>query len=157
MNSWLRKGNKQSRVDQSNRSYPKYLGSNRGLLHAWVPFGKVSFVKGTKEVVRPGRPLTRNVQQQQGYWKRLSGDTLNTDTGIEVIPGLPCTSRFSRATHSWGYTKKIKLRSDHYLAAHTWKNSLGRCTTRDGKFNKIKEFLLPTGKTTPGLQKHHLF
>lgn len=70
--SRLRKGNKKGGSVQAAqcelfKPCPKHLGSNRGLLHAWVPFRKVSFVKGTKEVVWPGGLLTRNVQEQQGH------------------------------------------------------------------------------------------
>lgn len=63
-----------------------------------VPFRRVLSVKGAKEAVGPVQLLVSSTAAEAAEKGRCY--TLNTDTGIEVIPGIPATSRFSRATHS---------------------------------------------------------
>lgn len=70
----------------------------RGLVHAWRPSG-VSL-----EELNLPRLNTSKKQRTTRDWGRVK--CLNTDTRVEVIPGIPSTSRFSRATHSWGDTHK---------------------------------------------------
>lgn len=65
----------------------------RGLVHAWRPSG----VPLEKEL-NLSRLNTSKKQRTTKDWGRAK--CLNTDTRVEVIPGIPSTSRFSRATHS---------------------------------------------------------
>lgn len=59
-----------TRGDHGAELFKPYPGQVPTEAYAWVLFRKVSFVKGTKEVVWPGRLLTRHIESSMATGKK---------------------------------------------------------------------------------------
>lgn len=110
-------------------------------MHAWVLFRKVSFVRGSKAVA-PHKNHTTAARSP----RRVSGDTLNTDTGIDTRN--PTHHEILKSYSFLRIYKKGKVEADHSIQLMWWEAQWNFKTVFAAKRKKKKKPRLAEASST---------